>query len=59
MKILHIYKTEPDETTKILAGIVSEEKEISEFSLYQGEPDYGKLIDLIFEHDHDKVISWW
>ena len=59
MNILHIFKSEPDETTQTLAAIVSEGKEISEFSLYQGEPDYGKLIDLIFEHDHDKVISWW
>jgi hypothetical protein len=59
MKILHIFKTEPDETTKTLAAIVSEGKEISEFALYHGEPDYGKFIDLIFEHDHDKVISWW
>jgi hypothetical protein len=59
MNILHIFKSEPDETTKTLAAIVSEGKEISEFSLYQEEADYGKLIDLIFEHDHDKVISWW
>ena len=59
MKILHIYKTEPDNTAKTLAGIVSQGKEITEFSLYQGEPDYGQLIDLIFEHDHDNVISWW
>ena len=59
MNILHIYKTAPDETTKTLVGILSEGKEMSEFTLYQGEPDYGKFIDLIFEHDHDKVISWW
>jgi len=59
MKILHIYKTEPDNTTKTLVDIVSEGKEITEFPLYQGDPDYGRLIDLIFEHDHDKVISWW
>lgn len=59
MKILHIYKTEPDDVTKTLVGILSEGKEVTEISLYQGEPDYGQLIDLIFEHDHDKVISWW
>ena len=59
MNILHIYKTEPDETTKSLVGILSEGKEITDFPLYQGEPDYEKLIDLIFEHDHDKVISSW
>lgn len=59
MNILHIYKTEPDETTKTLVGILSEGKDITEYPLYQGEPDYGKLIDLIFEHDHGNVISWW
>jgi len=59
MKILHIYKTEPDDVTKTLVGILSEGKEKTEFPLYQGKPDYGQLIDLIFEHDHDKVISWW
>jgi len=59
MKILHIYKSEPDDVTKTLVGILSEGKEKTEFPLFQGEPDYGQLIDLIFEHDHDKVISWW
>jgi hypothetical protein len=59
MKILYIYKSEPDDTTKTLAGILSEGKEVTEFPLYQGEPDYEKLIDVIFEHDHDKVITWW
>ncbi len=57
MEFLHIYKTEPDETTRTLANIISEGEETSAFLLYQGEPDYGELIDLIFEHD--KVISWW
>ena len=59
MKILHIYKTEPDGTTKALSDIVSEGKEITEFPLYQGEPDYGRLIDLVFDHDPGNVISWW
>ncbi len=59
MKILHICKTAPDDTTRTLMGIVSEGKESSEFPLYEGSPDYGKLIDLVFEYDHDNVISWW
>ncbi len=59
MKILHIYKSEPDEVTEALVGILSDGMEKTEFPLYQEEPDYGGLIDLIFEHDHDKVISWW
>lgn len=59
MKMLHILKNEPDDTTKTLIGVLSEGQETTDFPLYEGEPDYGKLIDLIFEHDHDKVISWW
>jgi len=59
MKILHIYKSAPDDTTKTLVGILSDGKEVTEFPLYHGDPDYEKLIDVIFEHDHDKVITWW
>lgn len=59
MKILHIYKSEPDDIAKTLVGILSDGKEKTEISLYEGDPDYGQLIDLVFEHDHDKVISWW
>ncbi|MBW2112967.1 MAG: hypothetical protein JRH00_16350, partial [Deltaproteobacteria bacterium] len=54
---LHILKTEPDETTTTLKGVLSQGRETTEFPLYDGEPDYEKLIDLIFEHD--EVISWW
>ena len=57
MKLLHILKTEPDDTTKTLKGILSEGKETTDFPMYEGTTDYGKLIDLIFEHD--EVISWW
>lgn len=59
MKILHIYKSEPDDTTKSFVTMLSEGKEITEFPVYEGEVDYGKLLDLVFEHDQDKVISWW
>ena len=57
MKLLYILKSEPDETTKTLMDIISEGEETTTFPLYQDNPDYEKLIDLIFEHD--KVISWW
>ena len=57
MRILHIYKTEPDETTKTLVKILSEDEDVTEFDLFKDNVDYGKLLDLIFEHD--KVITWW
>ncbi|MBW2036030.1 MAG: hypothetical protein JRI41_00930 [Deltaproteobacteria bacterium] len=57
MKILHIFKHEPDDEVKKLSAGISEGEEVSEFGLYEGNIDYGSLIDLIFEHD--KVITWW
>jgi hypothetical protein len=57
MKLLHILKSDPDENTKTLIGILSEGEEAAEFSLYEEAADYEKLIDMIFEHD--KVITWW
>jgi hypothetical protein len=59
MKMLHILKNKPDDTTRTLMGALSEGEGMTAFPWYEGEPDYGKLIDLIFEHDHDKVITWW
>jgi hypothetical protein len=57
MRLLHILKSEPDEDARILMDILSEGEEATEFSLYEEAADYGKLIDMIFEHD--KVITWW
>ena len=57
MKILHIYRHPPDDPTRELAGIVSRDREASEFSLFQEPVDYDRLLTLIFEHD--QVISWW
>ena len=57
MKMLHILKSEPDDMTKTLMGLLSEGAETTTVSLYEGDPDYEKLIDLIFESD--KVVTWW
>ena len=57
MKILHILKSEPDENTLNLMGMLSQGEDATEFRLYGEEADYEKLIDLIF--DHDRVVSWW
>ena len=57
MKLLHILKSEPDDTTNTLKKILSQGKETTDFPLYEGDADYERLIDLIFEHD--EVISWW
>jgi hypothetical protein len=57
MKILHILKTEPDEVTGTLMDAVSNGEESSTFKLYESDPDYGRLLDLIFEND--RIVSWW
>ncbi|AEH44502.1 hypothetical protein Thein_0621 [Thermodesulfatator indicus DSM 15286] len=59
MKILHVYRTEPNEEVKKLVAILNEGNEALEFKLYEAkeDQDYDKLIQLIFEAD--KTISWW
>jgi len=57
MKLLHILKSEPDETTKVLMEAVSEGNEVETFKLYGENIDYGELVKRIF--DTDKNISWW
>jgi hypothetical protein len=52
-------KSEPGSNAETFMDILSGGEETTVFALYKGEPDYEKLIDLIFEHDHKKVISWW
>jgi len=57
VKILHIYKTEPTETTKKLVEILNRDRDVEEVRLYVGEPNYDILVEKIFEAD--KVVSWW
>ncbi len=57
MKILHVLKSAPDETTKGLMKPCSEGNEVQEFPLYKGEVDYDELVRLVFENE--KVICWW
>lgn len=57
MKILNIYRSEPDQTVQKLVEIVSRDREAESFELYNGTPDYDKLVDMIY--DADQTISWW
>ncbi len=57
MKILNVYRSEPDEAVKKLVTIVSRDREAEEFKLYEDNPDYNALVDKIF--DADQTISWW
>lgn len=57
MKILNVYRNEPNADCQKLAAIVSEGNEATSFNLYEGAPDYDKLVDMVLEAD--KTISWW
>lgn len=57
MKLLNVYRSEPDDTTKKLVDIVSEGNDTESFDLNVDSPDYDKLVDMVF--DADKTICWW
>lgn len=57
MKILNVYKSEPDETVKKLVSIVTRDREADSFDLNVESPDYDNLVDKIF--DADQTICWW
>ena len=57
MKILNVYRSEPDETVKKLVDIVNRDRESDSFDLSDASPDYDTLVDKIFEAD--QTICWW
>ena len=57
MKILNVYRSEPDDTTKKLVEIVTRDREADTFDLNVDDPDYSELVDKIFEAD--QTICWW
>ena len=57
MKILNVYRSEPDETTKKLVEILSRDRESDSFDLNVDSPDYDALVDKVFAAD--KTICWW
>ena len=57
MKVLNVYRSEPDATVKQLVEIVTRDRESDSFSLNTENPDYSALVDKIFAAD--QTISWW
>ena len=57
MNILHILRSEPDDTVAKLFVALSMEDTASIVMLYEEPVDWAALVDKIFESD--KVISWW
>lgn len=56
-KILHVYRSNPDDTTKKLVEILNRDREAKEFSLCVANPNYDMLVQMIF--DADQTVSWW
>ena len=57
MKVLNVYRSEPDDTTKKLVEIVSRDRDADSFDLNVNSPDYDGLVDKIFAAD--QTICWW
>ncbi|MEN8142359.1 MAG: hypothetical protein ABFQ82_02025 [Thermodesulfobacteriota bacterium] len=57
MKVLNVYRSEPDETVKKLVEIVSRDRDADSFDLNVDSPDYDGLVDKIFAAD--QTICWW
>jgi hypothetical protein len=57
VKILHILRSEPDETVEKFTAAISRDNTASVVMLYENPVDWPALVDKIFEND--KVICWW
>ncbi len=57
MKILNVYRSAPDDTTKKLVEIVGRDRDVESFDLAVDAPDYDALVDKIFTAD--QTICWW
>ena len=57
MKLLNVYRSEPNDDTKKLAEIISEGRDAESFALNVENPDYDALVDKVFTAD--QTICWW
>jgi hypothetical protein len=57
MKILQVYRSEPNDDVKTLVEILNRDRDADEFKLYNDNPDYDELVAKIF--DADKTVCWW
>ena len=57
MKVLHVFKSEPDEIVKKLMTPLSANNDVQQFEMYGEGVDYDRLVELVFENE--KVICWW
>jgi len=57
MNVLHILKSEPDESVEKFINFLACHHGTSVVVLYEDKTDWDALVGDIFSHD--KVICWW
>ena len=57
MKILNVYRSAPDDTTKKLVEIVGRDRDVDSFDLNVDAPNCDELVDKVFAAD--QTICWW
>ncbi len=57
VKILHILKSEPDDTVAEMTAAMNVDDTVSVIMLYDETVDWDALVEKVFEND--KVICWW
>jgi hypothetical protein len=57
MKMLQVYRSEPNDVVKTLVEILNRDREADEFRLYEDNPNYDELVSKIFAAD--KTVCWW
>lgn len=57
MKILNVYRSQPDEVVEKLVKIVTRDRDSDSFDLTVDSPDYDALVDKVFSAD--QTICWW
>ncbi|CAK8713191.1 GNAT family N-acetyltransferase [Candidatus Electronema halotolerans] len=57
MKMLQVYRSEPNEVVTTLVEILNRDREADEFRLYEENPNYDELVSKIFAAD--KTVCWW
>lgn len=57
MKILQVYRSEPNDDVKTLVEILNRDRDADEFNLFGDAPNYDDLVGKIFAAD--KTVCWW
>ena len=57
MKILCLFRSDIDETSRILSQAWEQDHQVTDFVLSDHTIDYDLLVDLIFRND--RVITWF